>query len=212
MEQLLEGCPAVHLLLVLQFCGCCLFVDCPASSAEQTSMDRGSALALAVYAPDRLPPVQGLQPGVAAQLNAAAMAVGQLNPALAGAYAASANAMRVSVDKGRQTDLDHQFVAEDTTAKDHADEVMRRCEEVTKMLRKTLGKHTDGDRWGRHAALLTAPWAGLPRQGGSKDDVVRFRPGRLEPCCKGQRWARQSSWWLVSTAPRGAHSPCPFQP
>lgn len=93
-----------------------------------------------------------MQPGVAAlnqaQLSAAAMAVGQLNPALAGAYAASANAMRVSVDKGRQTDLDHQFEAEDTTAKDHADEVMRRCEEVTKMLRKTLGKHTDGDRWG----------------------------------------------------------------
>jgi hypothetical protein len=54
--------------------------------------------------------------------------------------------MRISVDKGRQTDLDHDFVAEDTTAKDHADEVMRRCEDVTKMLRKTLGKHTEGDR------------------------------------------------------------------
>ena len=63
------------------------------------------------------------------------------NPAALNAYQ-----MRVSVDKGRQTDYDHQFVAEDTTAKDHADEVMRRCEEVTKMLRKTLGKHTDGDR------------------------------------------------------------------
>ncbi|KAL4427971.1 hypothetical protein ABPG75_002060 [Micractinium tetrahymenae] len=92
--------------------------------------------------------VQSAAAGYQAQLSAAAMAVGQLNPALAGAYAASANAMRVSVDKGRQTDLDHQFVAEDTTAKDHADEVMRRCEEVTKMLRKTLGKHTDGDRFG----------------------------------------------------------------
>lgn len=71
-------------------------------------------------------------------------------PALA-AQAATMNAamnMRVSVDKGRQTDYDQQFEAEDTTAKDHADEVMKRCEDVTKMLRKTLGKHTDGDRWG----------------------------------------------------------------
>ncbi|KAI3428839.1 hypothetical protein D9Q98_007656 [Chlorella vulgaris] len=71
-------------------------------------------------------------------------------PALA-AQAATMNAamnMRVSVDKGRQTDYDQQFEAEDTTAKDHADEVMKRCEDVTKMLRKTLGKHTDGDRFG----------------------------------------------------------------
>jgi hypothetical protein len=69
-----------------------------------------------------------------------------MNPAQAAAL--SAYQMRVSVDKGRQTEFDHAFVAEDTTAKDHADEVMRRCEEVTKMLRKTLGKHTDGDRCG----------------------------------------------------------------
>lgn len=98
---------------------------------------------------------------VAAQLAAAYNsnpALAQLassNPAALAAQLAAgqaglayANAMRVSVDKGRQTDYDHQFVAEDTTAKDHADEVMRRCEEVTKMLRKTLGKHTEGDRCG----------------------------------------------------------------
>ena len=78
-----------------------------------------------------------------------------LDGGAAAAVAAAANAanvppggsslMRVAVDKGRDADRDHDFVAEDTTAKDHADEVMRRCEEVTKMLRKTLGKHTDRD-------------------------------------------------------------------
>lgn len=61
-----------------------------------------------------------------------------------------AYAMRVAVDnKGRAEEYDHKFEAEDTTAKDHADEVMRRCEEVTQMLRKTLGKHTEGDRCGQ---------------------------------------------------------------
>ena len=80
----------------------------------------------------------------AASLAAAA----QQMQGLAGLQAAQASAMRVAVDKGRATEYDHTFVAEDTTAKskDHADEVMRRCEEVTQMLRKTLGKHTEGDR------------------------------------------------------------------
>jgi hypothetical protein len=83
--------------------------------------------------------------GSAAGFNAAALAAYAAN---ASATANAAANMRVAVDKGRTTDYDHQFVAEDTTAKDHADEVMRRCEEVTKMLRKTLGKHSVGDRFG----------------------------------------------------------------
>ncbi|PSC69740.1 CHROMATIN REMODELING 19 [Micractinium conductrix] len=97
-------------------------------------------------------------PALAAQVasNPALAAQFAANPALAaqfglgGAYAAAGGAagMRVAVDKGRNAALDHTFVAEDTTAKDHADEVMKRCEEVTQMLRKTLGKHTDGDRFG----------------------------------------------------------------
>lgn len=93
---------------------------------------------------------RGFNPLAAGAFNGLGMtgqlaASGQLGMAGQLAYA---NAMRVSVDKGRQTEFDHAFVAEDTTAKDHADEVMRRCEEVTKMLRKTLGKGTDGDRFG----------------------------------------------------------------
>lgn len=75
--------------------------------------------------------------------------------------------MRVAVDKGRAEEYDHKFEAEDTTAKDHADEVMRRCEEVTQMLRKTLGKHTDGDRcgvgWG--SSTQSAGWLGCRRLG-----------------------------------------------
>lgn len=86
-------------------------------------------------------------PGVAGQFSAAQLAAAQAQ-AQAAAYQ-----MRVAVDKGRATEYDHAFVAEDTTAKDHADEVMRRCEEVTKMLRKTLGKHTDGDRWAGQGAV-----------------------------------------------------------
>lgn len=144
-----------------------------------------------------LPPSQAGVPAAALQQQMAAQQ----------AAAQQAAAMRVGVDKGRNVDLDHTFEAEDTTAKDHADEargrwlagcwllgaallrcggvqagwlggrrqrarasasrraadsltptpspaflcpareqVMRRCEEVTRMLRKTLGKGTDGDR------------------------------------------------------------------
>ena len=83
---------------------------------------------------------------------------------LAAAYGQNPAAMRVSVDKGRQTDYDHQFVAEDTTAKDHADEVMRRCEEVTMMLRKTLGKHTEGDRCAGAGRLASRAYGRAARQ------------------------------------------------
>lgn len=39
------------------------------------------------------------------------------------------------------------FVAEDTSAKDHANEVMRRCEEISRALRKQLGTAAgDGER------------------------------------------------------------------
>lgn len=149
-----------------------------------------------------LPRLPCVQPGVAAlsqaQLSAAAMAVGQLNPALAGAYAA--NAMRVSVDKGRQTDLDHQFVAEDTTAKDHADEVMRRCEEVTKMLRKTLGKHTDGDRWGRGGGPVTGM---LGSTTGCPGSMHRQAAGlKLMQAAGTGRTASSGSLWLAVQVPQ----------
>ena len=48
-------------------------------------------------------------------------------------------AMRVSIDKKNRESLDKTFNAEDTTKTDHADEVMRRCEEISKSLRDHLG-------------------------------------------------------------------------
>lgn len=57
-------------------------------------------------------------------------------------------AMRVAVDKRNKAAPDRMFNAEDTTKSDHADEVVRRCEEITKSLRSHLdkkGKKTEGD-------------------------------------------------------------------
>jgi hypothetical protein len=94
-----------------------------------------------------LPPGYGSLPGQ--QLAAHSQQQLAAQQAAPQAAQVQANAMRVAVDnKGRAEEYDHKFEAEDTTAKDHADEVMRRCEEVTQMLRKTLGKHTEGDRFG----------------------------------------------------------------
>ena len=50
--------------------------------------------------------------------------------------------MRVSVDKRNKSAGDKLFQAEDTTGRDHADEVVRRCEEISKALRARLGKGT----------------------------------------------------------------------
>jgi len=52
-------------------------------------------------------------------------------------------AMRVSIDKKNRESLDKTFNAEDTTKTDHADEVMRRCEEISKSLRDHLGTGVD---------------------------------------------------------------------
>jgi hypothetical protein len=58
-----------------------------------------------------------------------------------GAAAASARAqMRVAIDKRSRAAYDAGFQAVDTTDKDHADEVVRRCEEISKALRSHLGK------------------------------------------------------------------------
>ncbi len=56
-------------------------------------------------------------------------------------------AMRVAIDKRNRDAADRMFNAEDTTKADHADEVVRRCEEITKSLRSHLekkGKKGDG--------------------------------------------------------------------
>jgi hypothetical protein len=121
---------------------------CCAAGCAALVAGHGVASVLTCRACAAWPGLQGMLGGAAGGFGSAA----GFNAAALAAYAANASAtanaaanMRVAVDKGRTTDYDHQFVAEDTTAKDHADEVMRRCEEVTKMLRKTLGKHSVGD-------------------------------------------------------------------
>ena len=56
--------------------------------------------------------------------------------------------MRVAIDKRNKADAGKILNAEDTTKGDHADEVVRRCEEITKSLRSHLdkkGKKADGD-------------------------------------------------------------------
>lgn len=109
---------------------------------------------------------------------------------------AQAYAMRVAVDKGRATEYDTQFVAEDTTAKDHADEVMRRCEEVTQMLRKTLGKHTDGDR----CAGEGGGWGERGRGAAAATHAHAWRCGRP--------WSAQPPW-LTLCLPRAPLQPRP---
>lgn len=49
-------------------------------------------------------------------------------------------AMRVSIDKREKASADKMFNAEDTTATDHASEVIQRCEEITKSLRAHVGE------------------------------------------------------------------------
>jgi SNF2 family DNA or RNA helicase len=51
------------------------------------------------------------------------------------------NNMKVEVNRkrGRYGDLDDQFVAEETVAENHADEILRKCQEVSNSLRKALG-------------------------------------------------------------------------
>lgn len=56
----------------------------------------------------------------------------------------SRGGMRVTIDKRNRAALDKLFNAEDTTDKDHADEVVRRCEEISKALRSHLGKGVKG--------------------------------------------------------------------
>eukprot|EP00889_Picochlorum_renovo_P001327 jgi/Picre1/28357/NNA_003763.t1 len=49
-------------------------------------------------------------------------------------------AMRVSIDKREKASADKMFNAEDTTATDHASEVIQRCEEITKSLKAHVGE------------------------------------------------------------------------
>lgn len=63
-------------------------------------------------------------------------------PAVAAPTPAARSNMRVSVDKRNKSAGDKLFQAEDTTGRDHADEVVRRCEEISKALRARLGKGT----------------------------------------------------------------------
>ena len=60
---------------------------------------------------------------------------------LMGANTPSENiGMRVAIDKKNRTSLDKLFNAEDTTDTDHADEVLSRCEEISKSLQSHLSK------------------------------------------------------------------------
>jgi len=61
-----------------------------------------------------------------------------------GSAPVGARGMRVAIDKRNRSALDKMFNAEDTTDKDHADEVVRRCEEISKSLRSHLGKGLRG--------------------------------------------------------------------
>jgi hypothetical protein len=68
-------------------------------------------------------------------------------------------AMRVSIDKKNRESLDKTFNAEDTTKTDHADEVMRRCEEISKSLRDHLGtgvNNSEGSFGGTRAEAAEA--------------------------------------------------------
>lgn len=73
----------------------------------------------------------------------ASLANGAIQP-----HHTGSRAMRVAIDKRNKAAPDRMFNAEDTTKSDHADEVVRRCEEITKSLRSHLekkGKKGDGD-------------------------------------------------------------------
>jgi hypothetical protein len=56
--------------------------------------------------------------------------------------------MRVQIDKRNRAQFDGTFVGEDTTAKDHADHVVRKCEEISKALKSHLGSTGDDERFG----------------------------------------------------------------
>jgi SNF2 family DNA or RNA helicase len=58
--------------------------------------------------------------------------------------------MRVSIDKRNKAAGDKLFQAVDTTGRDHADEVVRRCEEISHALSARLGKgvHSNEGRFG----------------------------------------------------------------
>jgi len=65
----------------------------------------------------------------------------QLNlPPISAAVSPARGNMRVSIDKRNKNAGDKLFQAVDTTGRDHADEVVRRCEEISRALSSRLGK------------------------------------------------------------------------
>eukprot|EP00887_Chlorella_sp_A99_P001899 scaffold18.g1899.t1 len=92
-------------------------------------------------------------PSLAALLQQKSLAPAPVFGAAAAAQLAATNGagtMRVDVAKGGQAWKDGKdgFLAEDTTAKDHTEEVMKRCEEISRRMKQQLGKHVDGERFG----------------------------------------------------------------
>ena len=61
--------------------------------------------------------------------------------------------MRVMVDKSNRLAADKLVNAEEMAEKDHADEVMRRCEEISRKLKQHIGKKGDGVWEGQHVTL-----------------------------------------------------------
>lgn len=71
-------------------------------------------------------------------------------PPITAAVAPSRSNMRVSIDKRNKNTGDKLFQAVDTTGRDNADEVVRRCEEISRALSARLGKgvHSNEGRFG----------------------------------------------------------------